>query len=170
MNKEKKEVDFYNLIKEKIEELLNKIIVNKEIYLENTSKSGFSEKLKQAIPKEKSIIFSFLGKKPDITGFVKKQYYTDFLIVEIKRKEIKLEDIYQTKMYKELFEAKYTFLISLESIPEKLKRLCKSNRDILRSAGDNGYRFFALTQFDEKDKEFIDWYEVNPFDTNTYWQ
>lgn len=164
------ESESYNLIKEKIKELLNKRIINKEIYLENTSKSGFSEKLKQAIPKEKSIIFSFLGKKPDITGFVKKQYHTEFLIVEIKREEIKLKDIYQTKMYKELFEAKYTFLISLESIPEKLKRLCESNRDILRSAGDSSYRFFVLTQFDEEDKEFIDWYEENPFDINTYWQ
>ena len=50
------------------------------------------------------ITFYFLKEAaPDITGFIRKQYATEFVVVEIKRNTIKLDDIYQTRKYAELF-------------------------------------------------------------------
>ena len=44
------------------------------------------------------------------------------MVVEVKNEVIKLEDIYQTKKYADLFDAKYALLISPEEIPEELIR------------------------------------------------
>lgn len=163
------ESESYNLIKEKIKELLKKRIPKEKIYLEITYIKGLSEKLKKSIPKEKNIIFLFLGKKPDITGFIKDQYRYKFIIVEVKKEEMNLRDIYQAKMYKELFTASYTFLVSLKPIPEKLKRLCMINPDILRSASDYN-NFFVLAYFNRNMGEIIGWYEKNPFMVDMYWK
>lgn len=164
------ESEYYGLIKQKIKELLIEKIDNKNIYLEITFKTGLSDKLKQAIPREREIIFSFLAKKPDITGIIKKQYYTDYIILEIKKEKIKLKDIYQAKMYKELLGARYTFLVTLKPIPDVIKRLCKVNFGILRSVGDNGIKFFVLTYFDKETNNFVEWFEENPFKNNRLWQ
>ncbi len=163
------ESEYYVLIKQKIKELLSKKIDDKDIYLEITSTKGLSEKLKKAIPSEKNIIFTFLTKKPDITGIIKKPHFLDFIVVEIKEK-IKLEDIYQTKMYKELLGAKYTFLVTLNPFPEEINRLCNNLHDILKSSGDSIYRFFVLTYFDKETKSFIEWVKENPFEKSAYWK
>ncbi len=81
------------------------------------------------------IIFYFLRKKaPDLAGFIARKQsewvassvpsiVQDYITVEIKRNKITLEDIYQAKMYGDLFQAKYALLISPERIPEEIKRL-----------------------------------------------
>jgi len=163
------EEKYYELIKAKLEGILKSRLAEKPVYLEITASMGFSPKLKQAVPNHREIIFSFLTKKPDITGFVSDKYSNDFLIAEVKQK-ITINDIYQTKMYKELFDAKYTFLISLQPIPEEIKRLCKNTFNILHSDQDSIYRFFVLGHFDSERNDFIDWFEENPFEKETYWK
>ena len=103
-------------------------------YLEVTAEGVFSSTLKSVVRHD--IIFYFLGKKasPDLTGFIHRKQsewdasyvpsvVQDFITVEIKRGKITLQDVYQAKMYGDLFQAKYALLISPERIPEEIKRL-----------------------------------------------
>lgn len=162
------EENFYQQIKDCLEQLF--IDKGKKVYLEITAKKGLSEKLKQAIPRGREIVFVFLKKKPDILGFIKEQYTKDFITVEVKEKIEKLDDIYQAKLYKEVFDAKYGFLITLSPIQEKIKRLCKETFNILHSAQDSIYCFLVIGRFNKETGKFIDWVEENPFEKETYWK
>ena len=155
-----KEKQLYEVIKERLEEIL-KAKFN-DFYLEITADTGFSNKLKSEIPRGREIIFNFLKKaRPDITGFVKENSFSYFIVVEIKNSSIELDDIYQTKKYAQLFGAKYALLISTNEIPEEIKRLDKTiNPDFL--SGAYGYRI-VLVHFDINKKEFVEWYEKKPF-------
>ena len=105
-------------------------------YLQITAEGKFSELLKHVVRQD--IIFSFLGKKasPDLAGFIPRgdvelefassADVQDFITVEIKREKITLQDVYQAKMYGDLFQAKYALLISPEPIPEEVRRLDRS--------------------------------------------
>ena len=119
---------------------------------------------------EREIVFKFLQLRPDIAGFVEEQHMKSLITVEVKEKSLTLEDIYQAKLYKEVFEAKYGFLVTLSPIQEELKRLCKGNFDILRSAADGVYRFLAIARFNNASGEFSDWFEENPFEQPRYWK
>ncbi|GAH95239.1 unnamed protein product, partial [marine sediment metagenome] len=79
-------------------------------------------------------VFSFLRTaSPDLTGFVLKNGVDistasrldveSFITVEVKPTRITLQDIYQAKMYGDLFYAKYALLISPEIIGEEIRRL-----------------------------------------------
>jgi len=104
-----------------------------DCYLEVTSDGFFSEIIKRVVRDD--IIFSFLGKKasPDLTGFIPSEGkrwvawsssdIQGFITVEIERDKVTLQDVYQAKMYGDLFQAKYALLISPEPIPEEIKRL-----------------------------------------------
>ena len=162
-----KEEDYYRPIKEKMEELFKSKVSN--FYFEITANGSFSQKIKQKIPQNREIIFSFLkgrGQSPDITGFVQGQYSSDFMIIEIK-KEIKLDDIYQTMKYRDLFDSKFTFLVSIKPIPEEIRRLCKIAFILLNRSI---YQFFALAQFDVENNKFVEWFEENPFEKDIYWR
>ena len=162
------EANFYQPIKDKLEELF--VVKGKHPCLEVTATKGLSEKLKQKIPQNREIVFVFLKKKPDLFGFVEGQYSNDLITVEIKGRIEKLDDIYQAKLYKEVFDAKYGFLITIEPIPEEIKRLCRNTFNILRSSGDGTYRFLAIGQYDKESSQFIDWFEKNPFEEEHYWK
>lgn len=41
---------------------------------------------------------------PDITGFVVREHVRDFMVVELKSRAAKFDNIYQTKKYADLFE------------------------------------------------------------------
>ncbi len=102
-------------------------------HLEVTADGAFSHTLKSYVRQD--IIFSFLRKKasPDLTGYIEKRgpdvvigsmsSIQGFITVEIKTGKITLQDIYQAKMYGDLFGAKYALLISPERIPEEIRRL-----------------------------------------------
>lgn len=162
------EADFYEPIKERLENLF--ATKGKQAHLEITATKGLSEKLKQKIPQNREIVFVFLKKKPDLFGFVDEQYSSDLITIEVKEKIEKLNDIYQAKLYKEVFDAKYGFLIVTQPIPEEIKRLCRNTFNILRSSGDDTYRFLAIGQFDKESGSFVDWFEKNPFEEEYYWK
>ncbi len=162
-----KEQDYYPLIKEKFTQLFES--KGYKVYLEITAEKKFSNKLKTKIPDSKHIIFSFLRDvAPDITGYIEKDILPDFVIIEVKNEEIKLDHIYQTKKYGELFEAKFTFLVSTKEIPEEVKRLSKVVYPLLTPRST--YHSRALVYYNKDTQSFEDWYPENPFEKEPYWR
>jgi hypothetical protein len=164
------EEDYYKPIQEKLEGLF-RAKVNDPVYFEITASGKFSNSLKSKIPNSINIIFTFLkGKElaPDITGYIQRSYSSDFIIVEIKDKPIKIDHIYQTRKYFDLFQAKFAFLISTCEIPEEIKRLYKENYRILSPSSTSSN--FTLVWFDKKIKEFRDWFPENSFEKELYWR
>lgn len=157
----KKEKEYYETIKTKLEELLKRRFVN--FHLEITANKRFSNRLKAEINPNRNIIFNFLREaSPDITGFIKEKYSSDFIVVEIKAGAIKLDDIYQTRKYAQLFNAKYALLISTQEIPEEIKRLAKVTHSLLSSG--YGYERINLAHFDTEKEKLSGWFEKNPFE------
>lgn len=152
----------YEIIKTKLEELLKSKFNN--FHLEITANKVFTEKLKAEISPHgnRDIVFHFLKKTaPDITGFIKREHSTDFIVVEVKNEKIGIDDIYQVRKYAELFNAKYSFLISTKEIPIEIKRLSKVVYMLL--SGGYGYERATLVYFDTQKSDFIEWFEKNPF-------
>lgn len=165
------EKDYYKPIKETLEKLFRSKIKGDIVYLEITAYGNFSNELKRSIPNNLNIIFTFLkGKEfaPDITGFVKKEYYSEFIVVEVKDEPIKIDHIYQIRKYSDLFQSKFSFLISTYEIPEEIKRLCKENYQILSTPSI--YNSFTLIWFNKDIQEFCDLYPENPFKKELYWK
>jgi hypothetical protein len=159
MKSTKKEKDYYPALKGLLEELLK--LRFGEFHLEITATKKFSNRLKAEIPEHRNLIFRFLNEAPpDITGFVREQYTTTFFVAEFKKEILRLDDIYQTRKYAELFGAKYALLITTEEIPEELKRLSKIFHPLLSLPG---YERMNFVQFDEQKGQFVDWFEENPF-------
>lgn len=155
------EKEYYCSIKNKLVEVFSSMNIN--CHLEITANGKFSEKIKSIIPRNKDIIFGILKNKtsPDITGYVKGKHSSDFIVIEIKEKKIKVDDFYQLKKYKDLFGAMYAFLITLEPIPEEIKRLDKALNMI---ATNYSYLVkMALIYFSKNSNEFEEWYPKNPF-------
>jgi hypothetical protein len=162
------EADFYQPVKQRLEELF--ALKGRPFCLEITAGRGLSEKLKAKIPDGREIVFTFLKKRPDLFGFVEGAYSCDLITVEIKERIEKLDDIYQAKLYKEVFGARYGFFVTAEPVPEEVKRLCRMSVNILWSAADSIYGFLALGQFDRGQGDFVDWFEKNPFEQESYWK
>jgi hypothetical protein len=161
------ERDWYDPVEAKLGEQLTAVADN--FYLETGATKGFSERVKAAIPADREIVFSFLRRRPDILGYVNREYSKDLITVEVKEKSLTIEDIYQAKMYKEVFGARYAFLITATAIPEALKRLCKQNYQIQHSSHDDTYSFLAIAEF-HRAGGFVEWFEDNPFAKEFYWK
>lgn len=163
----KQEKEYYEIIKAKIEELLK--TKSNNFHLEVTADKKFSNKLKAEINRNRDIIFRFLREAPpDVAGFIKGRYSSDFVVLEIKKDTIKLDYIYQTKKYADLFNSKIAFLISLKPIPEEIKRLHRVTHELLSFS--SYHRTFVLVHFDDKINEFVEWYPENPFEKDWYWE
>jgi len=161
------EQSYYPVIKQKIFELFQS--KGREIYLEITANKRFSNRIKSKIPESRQIIFSFLGDvRPDITGFIVEDIFSDFVIIEIKNERLKLGHIYQARKYADLFEAKFTFLVSSKEIPVEIERLAKVTHSLLYAS--TIYKSLALTHFDTETESFEDWYPENPFEKEYYWR
>jgi hypothetical protein len=160
------ERDHYGPVKSKLEELFRMKYKDKinELHLEITANGKFSNKLKNKLGQNRDIIFSFLrAASPDISGFVEvKDDYSNsgFIIAEIKREEIKLDDIYQARKYAELYEAKHAFLVSAEEVQEEIKRLSRVVSSLLSLPA---YRTLSLCQFERESKQIGSWFPKNPF-------
>jgi len=165
-----KEKEYYERVKAALENFFKTTF--EEVRLEITSDGKFSNELKSKIGQHKDIIFLFLrkGNSPDITGFVsnlkeelKAKYgygYDGFVTVEFKKDQIKIDDIYQARKYAELFDARYGFLISLQPLPEEIKRLSKAIYSFLSLPA---YRTLILIHFDEKTENFTEWFPEKLF-------
>jgi hypothetical protein len=163
---EMKEEDYYPLIMQKFTELFKS--KGYEVYFEITATKKFSNKLKSKIPDYRHIIFYFLKDvAPDITGFISKGNFINFVIIEVKNEEIKLDHIYQARKYAELFDAKFAFLISTKEIPEEIERLARVVNYLLSLPA---YRRLTLVQFSEETNALTDWYPENPFENEYLWR
>ena len=165
------EASYYELIKKELEKLFERKGI--KAHLEITATAGFDRKLKKAIPQDvRRLSFPFLRiKKPDIFGFIEREFSNDLIVAEVK-KDIKIEDIYQAKLYKEILKARYTFLVSLSEIPVEIEDLCKENYNVLHSAQDSIYNFFVIVEFNKTTHKFRNWIEENPFEkvADSYWK
>lgn len=165
MTKIKKEKEYYEPIKKKFEELFKG---KGEVHLEITANKKFSNKLKAQIPDYRHIIFYFLKEvAPDISGFIKTEYGTNFIVIEVKDEILKLDHVYQARKYAELFDAKFAFLVSTQEIPEEIKRLSKIVYPLLSLSV---YEKLILVQFDKDTNNFVEWYPENPFEKHLYWR
>lgn len=172
----KKEREFHEIIKRSMEKLIKKKTTN--FHLEITAEKKFSNKLKGEISPGREIIFSFLKKAPpDITGFIKRDPLSHFIAIEVKNREIRIDDIYQIKKYKDLFNAKFAFLISTKPIPEEIKRILRIIPPLCPSLLET----LVLVRFDESKlmeehiqgppNPFTDWYPEDPFKKGLhYWE
>jgi len=164
---ELKEQNYYFLIEQKFIKLFES--KGCKVYFEITANKKFSHKLKNKIPNHRHIIFYFLKDvAPDITGFIEKGSFTNFVIIEIKNEQIKLDHIYQVRKYAELFDAKFAFLVSIEEIPEEIKRLSKVIFPLLST--HSIYQSLTLVYFDKETQSLEDWYPENPFEKELYWR
>lgn len=155
------EKELYKPIKETLQTLIKSTFPNKKVHLEVTAEKGFSNKLKSQIPDYLEIVFQFLKDvKPDITGFIKQNYGSEIIVVEVKDEPIKLDHIYQIKKYGELLNAKYALLVSTCEIPEEIKRLCKKVYAVLSLPALNK---ITLAYYDKEGNKFKEWFEEMPF-------
>jgi hypothetical protein len=155
----KNERSYYASIKEWLEQILKEKFAS--YHLEITADKKFSNVLKAQIDRNRDLIFNFLKEAPpDITGFVKGEYSREFIVAEVKKQPIKLDDIYQTRKYAELFDARYALLVSTEEIPEEIMRLSKVCFPDLLSLP--AYKRLTLVHFADNGKSSV-WFEENPF-------
>ena len=132
------------------------------VHLEVTANRQFSNLLQSHIDTFRELIFAFLNEAaPDITGFVKKEPAApkEFVVVEVKAAPIKLDDIYQTRKYGELFDARYALLLSTSEIPEKIARLSRVVPSLLALPA---YKQLALVSF-MQDGRATTWFPECPF-------
>jgi len=98
-------------------------------YLEITAeKRTISETLKKEFSDETFYILSAEEKIPDIMGFMRRKLSSprELITVEVKAKPIKLMDIFQARLYQEVFKSTLSFLISSKGIPEEKVRFVTS--------------------------------------------
>lgn len=122
-------------------------------------------------PRQSDRLRAVLGngcRKPDIAGYVESNLGNVIFTAEVKRGSLTIQDIYQAKMYKELFGATFGFLIGTEPVTEELKRLLRAIPIILMSAGDYTFHFLAIARFDLDSGTFVDWFlnlqpDTDPF-------
>ena len=142
--------------------------IGKRTVSETGATKGLGEPLKALIPPGLEILFRFLSRKPDIAGYVESNLGNVIFTAEVKRGSLTIQDIYQAKMYKELFGATFGFLIGTEPVTEELKRLLRAIPIILMSAGDYTFHFLAIARFDLDSGTFVEWFlnlqpDTDPF-------
>lgn len=124
----KKEKPLYEPIKNALMEIFDHI---GDCHLEMTAKKRFSNKLKKAFDDVALYMITVERFFPDITGFMKTKYSTDIITVEVKAEAPMIKDIFQTKDYAEVFNARYAILVSVKTISEERRRLILKRREIM---------------------------------------
>ena len=142
--------------------------IGKKAVSETGATKGLGEPLKALIPPGLEILFRFLNRKPDIAGYVESNVGNVIFTAEVKRGSLTIQDIYQAKMYKELFGATFGFLIGTEPVAEELKRLLRNIPIILLSVGDHTFHFLALARFDLASGTFTEWFMNYPQETDPF--
>ena len=140
-----------------------------ECHLEITADKRFTNKLKRQFSKDTLYIIRVEGFYPDLTGFVKTQYATDLITVEVKAKPITIKDIFQAKEQAEIFNAKYALLASPKMIPEEIRRFVKDRSEIMNYSYNKRVviaQFHGDTGEFEIDKELYYGSLPEPFESN----
>lgn len=100
-------------------------------HLEITAYGEFSEKLQNNFDYYLFKALSAERFKPDIMGFVQKNPSSkkEFITVEVKLGAITIKDVLQAKSYADIFNAKFSFVISPVGIPpEKLQVILQHDK------------------------------------------
>jgi hypothetical protein len=142
--------------------------IGRGVVSETAASKGLGESIKALIPVGGDILFRFLSLKPDIIGYAQRRDGRELFTVEVKRGKATVRDIYQAKLYKELFGAGIGFLIVSGPIPEELKRLIRNRPTILMSAEWHEFELLALGQFDPATGEFADWVGSHSLDPSPF--
>lgn len=162
----KGETAYYPVVRDWLDGLLAQYFTSH--YLEITAYGKFSNVLKGQMPQHREIVFAFLKEAaPDITGFTVRNHEHHFVVVELKDRVIKLDDIYQTKKYAELFDAHYALLISTEEIPNEIIRLSNVVSPYLLAVPAYGKLTFVHIQFSAGARSAIGsatWFPHLPFE------
>jgi len=99
-------------------------------YLEITASGEISPKLKKEFSDETFLILRSEGKSPDIMGFVRRKQSSprELITVEVKNKSPSLMDVFQARLYQEMFQSTLGFLISSKGITEERVRFIASEK------------------------------------------
>lgn len=157
------EKELYEGVKQNLQELFQKI---GKCYLEITAEGKISNELKRMLDDLSLYIINVERFSPDIMGYVIEEELSeskDIIVVEIKPSKIRIKDIFQAKIYGEIFNAKYTLLISSESIAEEIRRFLEKRPEILSHSA--GYKSVITAQFDKKENIIKSWYPSPPFES-----
>ena len=69
------EKDWYVLVQSSLAEQVSRVVNN--YTLQDSATKGFSEWVKAAVPVGRDILFSFVRRRPDIVGYVSREYSKD---------------------------------------------------------------------------------------------
>jgi hypothetical protein len=127
-------------------------------YVDITSNGVFSKHMKDKF-NIISQIQAILPRKlmPDITG-----YYDNskLFVVEVKKCNLSIIDIYQAKCYAELIRAESALLISTDDFLSKDRRLLERRDDLLRFSNSKN---ISIGLFNERDSYIYEWYPRRPW-------
>lgn len=162
----KKEKELYEPVKYALERAFQSI--GKHAVCETAATAGFGDQMKAVIPSGSEILFRYMNLRPDIAGIVEPAGITTMLTVEVKLGSPTIKDVYQAKLYKEVFGATLGFLIATGAIPEEMKRLCCLRPTILHSFDHYNFSLFAIGQFDPEARRFVDWLGTHSLDPDPF--
>jgi len=146
-----REKELYEPIRQCLEDIFREKFGN--CHLETTS-TGFSEEIKGILETDVLLYLSKEGLHPDLMGYVTKDRSKRIIVVEIKKGHPRIKDIYQTKMYAELFGAYYVLLISSEPIPEETRRLLARKPHLCSHSA--GFKAITIGQFSVDEGEILE--------------
>jgi len=131
-------------------------------YLEIVGKKHrFSQTLKRQFTTNSLLLIKSEGSFPDIVGYVRKKSSNPYeiIVAEIKDKPIKLIDIFQARLYQEIFNPSFCFLISSEEIPEERMRFVR-DRDFIRGK-------VIIAQYHENPYQRFGFFNIHPIFKNS---
>jgi len=133
-----------------------------EVHLEITCGGSFSSELRDMLRAE----MAFLSRRfaPDLTGYVKDEGRLSLISIEVKRKEVGFNEIFQAKGYGELLRAKFAFLISHKPLSPTMRQFLREREGILYF-GYPDVKVVYIGRFNLETKSMVeeDWYPKSPF-------
>ena len=110
-----------------------------ECHLEVTA-TGISQDIKRLLDDSAVYILETENKKPDLLGYVVVRFESGsesrrLVVAEVKKASLTLDDIYQVKMYAEMFDARHAFLISPAGFKEARRRFLRQRWSVLSIGG-----------------------------------
>ncbi len=157
------EEDLYEPILNSLKEMIKDSEV-KDCLLEITSR-GITPSMEREVDDPAFYFLKEERQQPDIMGYVVEEESRVGLgldvfdaksrvIVEVKKNRVGITDIYQTKRYAEVFDAKYAFLISAGPLEEGIRRFIRSRPAVTSYTYSGGHRRVTFLRFDKEKHTF----------------